>query len=225
MPEAPLNLSNPRRVMRLASLLLLLLLGVNAMAQRDISERRITVSLSNVTVERALSSIADRGDFRFSYNTELIPVDSIVNVQATNQTVAQLMETLFAGRIAFKVVGKHVILKPARKPKADPGPAMFTLKGTITNARTGKPLGNASVFAMNRKYATLTQGDGAYELELEGDQKSLGVSVRMRNFLDTVVVIRPGDQTLNVQLLPVPEDIARMPMREAALHLRWWAST
>ena len=94
---------------------------------------------------------------------------------------------------------------------------MFTLRGTVTNARTGQPLANASVFAVNKKYATLTSGQGAYELELKADQKYFGVSVRMHNYLDTVVVIRPGDQTLNVRLMPIPEDIERMPTREAEL--------
>ena len=217
MPEATMNLSTVTRTLRAFCICLILVFAtVQSMAQRDVAERRVSLSLNNVPLERALSAIAEQADFRFSYNTELIPVDSVVIVSATNQTVGDLITQLFAGRIGYKVVGKHVILKPSRKPKKEPEPAMFTLRGTVSHARTRKPLANASVFAVNRKYATLTNGSGGYELELAAEQKYLAVSVRMRNFLDTVIVIRPGDQTLDVLLLPVPENIAQMPMREVA---------
>lgn len=199
---------------RLALLCLLLAVANTGWAQRNIAERSITLSMQQVSVEKALAKIAEQGNFRFSYNADLIPVDSIVSINAHKQTVGKLVQELFAGSIVPRVVGQHMILKPAPKKAKEQSEKVFVVRGTIKHARTGKPIRNASVFADNRKFATLTDADGNYELTIETEQKYTGISVSRRSFLDTVVVIRPAEQELNVLLLPVPENLQKVPTRE-----------
>lgn len=195
-------------------MLLLLLCAAQAIAQRELSERRVSINVDGVTVESVLTRVAEQANFRFSYNTELVPVDSVVNAHYNKETVGNIITQLFSGRVAWKTVGKHLILKPARKPK-QPDKLEVAISGSVLNARTGKSLANASVYTINGKCGTVSNDQGTFELRCETDQKYLNVAVRLRSFLDTVVVVKALDQQVQIQLMPVPDNLTRLPMREA----------
>ena len=85
-----------------------------------------------------------------------------------------------------------------RKAKEVPSYTMRTVKGTITDAATGLPMGGVRIQALNqKKYSTLTEEDGTYILEVPTFVFSLYVDAPEYNPIHIAI---KGDENQNGQL-------------------------
>ena len=81
-------------------LLLVSLQGGTLHAQSSYLSRKVSVNLPSCSLEVALDEIAKAGNFRFSYDTDLIPANRQVTVKAQNTQVNTLLKPHFI-RAAF----------------------------------------------------------------------------------------------------------------------------
>jgi len=70
--------------------------GTGARAQTGHLGRRITVHFTQVPLENALEEIGKAGDFRFSYNSDLIEQEKRVTVSATDRKVDAVLKDLMS---------------------------------------------------------------------------------------------------------------------------------
>jgi hypothetical protein len=63
-------------------------------AQTNHLEKKISIDLNQVKLRNALPKIGESGGFQFSYNSEIIPGDSLVSVNAKDQSVNQIIKCL-----------------------------------------------------------------------------------------------------------------------------------
>ncbi|MFH1297189.1 MAG: hypothetical protein ABIJ04_07960 [Bacteroidota bacterium] len=195
--------------------------GQTTMGQRSHLSKRITITCSSMPLYSALDEIGRAGNFSFSYNADLINVDSLVTLQAESEKVESILETLLGEQIRNKEVGNHVILMRyvSREERRDSKQATeYLVSGYVQDGQTGHRLKNATVYEVSRRKSVLSDTHGHYSFPVPVGLEIQGLYFAKAGYADTVVFIRPvRDYSLNVPLKPLYEDILRVSPRPAEL--------
>ncbi|MEO8588024.1 MAG: hypothetical protein ABI432_01545 [Flavobacteriales bacterium] len=155
---------------------------------RSILDRDVEVYATNVRLSEALSLIAREGDFKLSYNAAAVNGDSLVSVTA-NGTVHQALHGLLGERMELKESGSHIILLDRSGAKH-----RFRVNGSVVDAVSGAPVSRASVYEVQQSNASVTDGNGAFDLEVSGQRARTALLIMRKEYHDTVVYVgRDGD--------------------------------
>ena len=173
-------------------------------------ERRITVELSRQRLDDALSIIANKGGFSFSYNSQILKRDSLVSMSARDRTVRQVLNQLLDQQYEYKETGNYVILRRVaiklttvteKTPEQD---NQYTISGYVVNSETGERIGNVSVYETKQLVSALTDAHGEFSLKLRSRYADAAISVSKYNFEDTSILLEPRMNTaLVIAIVPV----------------------
>ncbi|MBP7407656.1 MAG: hypothetical protein KA941_02750 [Flavobacteriales bacterium] len=169
--------------------------SVHCVAQ-SILRREIEVHANGIQLAEALSLVARDGHFKLSYNAASVNGDSLVNLSA-NGTVGSVLRGLLDENIEIKESGEHIILLDPRGAKRS-----FTINGHVLDAKTGAPLAQASVYAVNVREATTTNVAGQFTLEVAGKGELLAVLISRATYHDTIVHVGANGDVGNIRLSP-----------------------
>jgi len=191
---------------RVILMILMVFTLVPVVAQTNHLDKKITISLHQVKLKNALPKIAEAGGFQFSYNSEIIPGDSLVSVSASNLAVKKILRDLVGPDIRYKVLGNHIILLsdvPNRNvAKVDRNPE-YTITGYIYDAQTGEVLSSASIYEVEGMFVSATDSRGYYALTVPGERERQVLSYSKSGYTDTLIIVKPKEQTtLNIYLSP-----------------------
>ncbi|HEY0272385.1 MAG TPA: STN and carboxypeptidase regulatory-like domain-containing protein [Chitinophaga sp.] len=167
--------------------LLLLCTALPATAQNILS-RTVSVNAVRQPLGTVLNDIGTKGKFVFSYNSNFLPADSLITLQANNKTVKQLLDLIFQGSLSYKESGNYLILQ-----HPPPGP-VYTVSGYVVDQQTGKKLSNVSVYEKDQLVSTLTNDQGYFRLRLRvRDKIPLAlINISKELYLDTAIVASPA---------------------------------
>ncbi len=199
-------------ILRLSLLIALLaLVATVARAQTNHLEKKISIDFNRIMLKDALPKIGETGGFQFSYNSELIPGDSLVSLNATDQPVKEVLKEVAGPGLRYKVLGNHIILladSPAKKiPKSERNPE-YTITGYIYDAQTGEILSSASIYEVEGMFVSATDSKGYYSLTVPGDRDRQVLSYSKAGYADTLIVVKPKEQpSLNISLTPKPNQV------------------
>jgi hypothetical protein len=167
-----------------------------------ILERIISVSLHHRPLTQVLDSIGQRGHFEFSYNSNIIPGDSLVSLNLRQVTVKQALETLLGTRYTYNERGNYLIIMHPNEERPPPE-SNYQLSGYVMDGQTGKRLANASVYEKDQLESTLTDDQGYFRLRLKTKYPRQVLTISKEWYMDTVITIQAGyDQTFNFILAP-----------------------
>lgn len=121
-------------------LLLYLCSPINRGVAQSVAGKKATINLTNVTLERALSEISQGFGVQISYSDDVIPLQTIVSVHATNEDLDRVLGELFSGlNVTYKRVSGRVVLRRL------PSPLSQTVRGTVVDYHTRIPIPGANV--------------------------------------------------------------------------------
>ena len=176
----------------------------------SLSAQTVTLRLSNVTVQEAITALAQQDNWSISFDTEDVDLDRRISVAADNDPIEDVLKQIFTGQdVTFSVRGKRIQVTKL-PPAAGTATVTRTVTGSVVDSE-GEPLAGASVI-VTQGTGVITDLDGKFEipdLELpaEIEVSFLGfTSVRMtlqgnesmpleivleesHNILDDVVVV------------------------------------
>jgi hypothetical protein len=175
-------------------------------AQKNPLNRKISIKVRQKPLEYALDEIADEGKFSFSYNSDLFPTDSLVNVQARREPVKNVLEGIFGQRMVYRPIGNHVVIRSRKEaPLPYQPPETVWLEGYLIDGASGEHLPLATVFENFKRTSALTDAKGYYRLEIPGEAQHVALSFSKRGYRDTVIVVRVDrEKSLTVGLNPIP---------------------
>lgn len=173
------------------------LLIVTALPAQSILRRTVTVQAGNVRLARALELVALDGGFRLSYNSRILPEDSLVSVNAQGGRVDEVMRGLLPEAIIMRESGEHLILARRTEDRT-----RHPLSGQVMDAHTGVPLGRVSVVEVRRSNGVTTGPSGRFELTLKGEEEGAALLFSRVGYLDTVVFPGHMGQELLVAIRP-----------------------
>ncbi len=192
-------------------LTVLLLLFAFAKAQRNIPllERKISVQLSNVSLETALNIIAIQGQFTFSYNADIIDKQKKVSIDVTVKPVREALDNLFSGKLTYAAKGGHIILNKKAEEQA---PSYLSVSGYVTDGTTGEKIPETSVYDKTSRMSVITNKYGYYSFKLNKKKISsdnLALFVNKANYKDTIIYLKQrGNTTINITIYPEEKPVA-----------------
>ena len=141
-----------------------LLIGIiPVVAQNTVLEKRISVTLNNVSLENAVEKIAEKVGIHVSYSSDLFSDCNPVYLDVQNQMVLTVLNNLFAPyKIVYTVhVGQLIIF-----PKKTMVVKEYTIRGSFYGDDMQEPLSYATLQIKGKPKGVIADHEGYFELTL-----------------------------------------------------------
>lgn len=166
-------------------------------------DKMVSITVNDQPVSEVLTSISKQGGFYFSYDSRLIPADSIVSLNRTRQPVRQILMMLFPGRFVYRESGNYIIIQ-----NPPDNLSSFTISGRVTDALSGEKIEDASIYEPNQLISVFSDEEGYFHLTLKNKQKPAFIHVSKISYIDTVISLPEGsDQDLPVAIHAAPYEL------------------
>src|SRR5688572_29090076 len=90
----------------------MLLLSVSSSGQ-SILDKNLSLEVNRQRLDHVLEIMSNKGNFFFSYNSNIIQSDSLVSLSVTNRTTRDVLNILFGTGFEFRESGNYIILRRA----------------------------------------------------------------------------------------------------------------
>ncbi len=144
------------------------------------------VTVHQKPLKEVLNQLGRQGGFTFSYNSDIIPGDSMVSIHAQHKPIKQILDELFEGTMEYRERKNHVIIQPVSE---------WEITGYILDKSTGQRLSDVSIYEPQQLVSSLTNTQGYFRLKLRNDNAPKYITVRRMSYADTSVMVRPGRGT------------------------------
>jgi hypothetical protein len=205
----------------LLALLLTAFFGGKTSAQSSLLERRVSLSLRNVSQQEALDVVAQQAGFQWSYNVRLLEAGKRVTCTANSVTVREALFRILGPGFEYRPGNGYLALKKKKNPDDQ-------LSGYLTDPRSGQRVAGATVYDRRSLRTSTTDSEGYYELPVTARSE---IVVAKLDFRDTV--LRVSSETprflnldLNLSAAPPPrsrtveQDLALLGSRTGQFFLR-----
>lgn len=133
-------------------------LAVNGYAQN----KRLTLNMANVTIKSVLANIEDQSEFFFMYEAGNVNVEKTVTISATDKTVPEILNDLFANTdIIYKINNRQIALTTESLSSAVQ--QQKSISGKVTDS-SGSSLPGVSVVVKGTTTGTISDANGNYSL-------------------------------------------------------------
>ncbi len=188
--------------------LLGLLIGQTAKAQ--LLSRQVTVAANRQSVQDLLEIISNQGNFYFSYNSNIIRRDSMVNYPGGTRTVKAALDLIFPNGYEFRETEHYIIIRKAPlrislvTEQGRSNDNFYQVSGYVKDDQTGEIIADASVYEKDRLAAALTDASGHFRLKLKTRYQRAALTVSKEFYQDTTISIHAGfNQELSITLSPM----------------------
>jgi len=163
---------------------LFFLSAIPAICQR-IEDTRITLQLKDVPLKDAIRQIENLTPFKFLAKAEDIENEFHVTIDARDQPLNKILETIFSGRnLEYKQIDKNILLKKtvaeSNYPLAAAGSNIsnekYSIHGTVKSAKSGETIVGATLTVLATGIGTASNEYGFYSLTLSQGNYSLLIS-------------------------------------------------
>ena len=147
-------------------------------------DKKITVKLKNVTVQKSLNEISKQINYYFTYDNDVPGTDRIINEHFKDISIEQCLNRIFNDTtLTYQVFENHIIIKKDQPLQIDsilnnPSIDKLTLQAKLVDADSKETLAFASVSIENENIGTITNKDGIFILKIPKKmiQKNLCIS-------------------------------------------------
>lgn len=125
------------------------------------SQKKISITLSNVRLSKAFETIERNSDYRFLYNAKAVPDNLRISIQATDFSITQILDKIVKGNgLIYNIVNSKVIAVTSAKEMMRP----VHVTGMVTD-RDGHPLAGVTIMIQGLKRGTVSDENGHFEIE------------------------------------------------------------
>ena len=180
------------KVMRI-TLTLLFLATLHLFAGNSYSQStKLSLNLHNASIENVLDEIEQQSEFYFVLNYKLIDVDRLVDIRAQNQSILEVLTSVFSGSdVDYVVLDRQILLSPRsylKRVKARIQPVIVT--GTVAD-EDGNPLPGVNIIIKGTSQGSISDAKGKYTIHIEDSNTILVFS-----FIGMITQeVRVGNQT------------------------------
>ncbi len=171
--------------MKLTTLLLITtLFGLHA-NDSYAQKTKITLDVENATIVDIIDDIESATDFRFIYKIRHVDLDRKMSLKVEKEQIEKVLASLFENtNTAYKVRGKHIILRKSQKKapiREVPMEAIIeqsqdhTITGTITD-ENGTLLPGANILEKGTTNGTQSDFDGNFSITVSNENAILVIS-------------------------------------------------
>src|SRR5205085_1128066 len=157
--------------------------------------------------------LSNKGDFYFSYNSNILKRDSLVTLTVYNKTIKQVLDFLFSSEYEFKESGNYIIIRRAPikvsvlTNKAITADKIYTVSGYVLDDESGEKLSDVSIYEKRLLVSALTNQNGFFKIKLRSKNKTAELTVSKEFYEDTTIVVQPRyNQQLTITIQPLQKD-------------------
>lgn len=171
----------------------------------QVLDRKISVTIKNQELSKALVSLEKAADITFVYSPALISAQRKVTLSYTNESLLNILDQLFSSQnIKYEISGNTIVLNriptagadKTDKPTDSEIAQAIAITGKVTDDK-GEPLPGVSVLVKGTLTGTTTDIDGKYKINVPNASAVLQFKYIGFDIKEIVV----GDQTvINVAL-------------------------
>ncbi|PTB95802.1 hypothetical protein C9994_10145 [Marivirga lumbricoides] len=191
-------------------ILLLMAWNVSAQSRPPLLDRSLSLHFIRIPLQEALFTISKEADFNLSYNSSIIPSDSVINYHCDKEKLSEILSFILPARVDIKTSGNSVIL--LRKPEGELKKKTFVITGKVTDSKSKKALDKVTVLDVYGSESTLTDASGNFELRLSYKYKELVLSISKNGYADSSVLLSPKKQELTLQLIKTKSRSNEIPL-------------
>ena len=154
-----------------------------------------------------MNEISRKGNFIFSYSGTIFNPDSLVTLNAKNETVRDILDRIFLNMADYRESANYVILRSTiRRFSIQPDiiktdQRHYLISGYVIDEQTGKKVPEASVYEKRLLESDLTDKDGYFRMRIRGSHQSVILTLSKESYRDTsmmflsTVTIKPEGYT------------------------------
>ncbi len=190
---------------------IIIIASATASYSQNLLNRTITLQVNQQRLDNVLEILSNKGNFYFSYNSNIIKKDSIVSFNYTNKSVKTILNILFNESFEFKESGNYIIIRKAPirltivTKKAEVTDKNYAVSGHVYDEQSGAGINEATIYEKNILASAFTNSNGYFKIKLKSSKKRFAeLTVSKEFYQDTTVTIEPNrNQELTVTLNPV----------------------
>lgn len=170
---------------------------ISTYAQNNLA-KRISINAQNENLQNVLQELSKKGQFTFSYNTGILPKDSLVNLKAYNMMVQDILDSLLNGNFEYKEASNYVVLRACPNSlslipeKSEPIGRKYVISGYIIDNANGRKIKDASVYDRQLLKSTLTDGQGYFKLKIKSNDQAIRLTVTKDMYKEITVTMLPA---------------------------------
>jgi len=204
----------------------LLLLASAASAQVSLLDKSINIPKQNTTLYQALNLISQHADCLFIYDSETLESDKRVKLHADHQPLGKVLDNILANpRLAYKVVGKHILIYKTKKEAVPPGRMQQEIPGTdvtrfiavrghIFDRENKAAIPYATVGIVEENLGTITNSDGFFSIKIPAALAGTSLVVSHLGYMSQQIPVQllndqPADVWLDRRVISIQEVIIR----------------
>lgn len=174
-----------------------MLLAYNQVCAQGKLSRQVDIPrYERASIRQIFDSLSQKESFYFSFNSDLVNLDSLVTKRAYNGVLIDYLSGLLGERFSFKETTSHILISyaPERMDVAanisskESNRAMIS--GYIKDIRTNRAIANASVYERQAfRASTLSDKNGFFALDIKNPENLVAIALSKENYRDTSIIL------------------------------------
>ena len=166
---------------------------IPVVAQNTVLEKRISVTLKDTPMEKAIEKITEAAGIHASYSSDLFADCSPVSIEAKDRMLLTVLNKLFEPyKIAYTVHAGQLIIFPRKTMVVKE----YTIKGTFRNDDTHEPISYATLQIKGKPKGVIADHEGYFEftlseLELTDSLTASCLGYERRTFSPDSLLVKP----------------------------------
>ncbi|MFV0378872.1 MAG: TonB-dependent receptor [Mangrovibacterium sp.] len=162
--------------MKLTILLFTLFIGQTLAISSYSQTTRVSVHSNNSSVKDVLLKIEKNSEYFFLYSNKYIDVERRVDVAFSERKITEVLDELFRGtNVKYEIKDRQIILSPEGRSvnlKDYLLQEAVKVKGIVKDSQ-GNPVPGATVAVKGTSHGTITDFDGAFTIDVSGQNPTL----------------------------------------------------
>jgi TonB-dependent starch-binding outer membrane protein SusC len=141
--------------------LLLIFVALLQFAAKASGQPLVSIHLKNVEINQVFSTLEKESGYHFLFNSRLSGIHKLVDVDADNADISQILKSIFAGtNLQFKMLDNNLIVISSAEASQ-----FIEITGKISN-ESNEPLSGATVLIKGKSGGTTTDVNGNFSLSV-----------------------------------------------------------
>ncbi len=180
-----------------------LLIAIGIALSAAARDAGVTLNVSGTPIKNVMEIIRKQTGCKFLYNKDLVDLNRTVSVNAKDESLAQVLNKVFADTgISFVIDKQQVVLTSKKTPSKGDSTTPLTVSGKITD-ENGEPLVGVTVINAANQGA-VTDLDGNYSIKANPGEK---LKFSYVGYNQKVIIAKAGNAPQNVILDPINSDL------------------
>ncbi len=145
-------------------------------AQTSVLNKQVEIKNSSTTGYELINYLQNTTGFSINYSESVIKVAKYIKLTPENYSVKVLLDKIFVNQqVDYIVKTEKILVKPRTQKSGINEPQnqnFISIKGKITEAKTGEPVGFASICVKNQAIGTVSNNDGGFIFHIPGKYKN-----------------------------------------------------